>query len=258
MVRARGRAVCATRVPHPTSSTKFIMSDTLELERPMAQTPAYDTVNTGVLKLLPAGLRRVVDVGCMRGALARTYRATNPDTHWTGIDIDPAYAEAAQANCQLAFAADIESMPPAQWASLFPSDAWVFGDSLEHLRNPWRVLASVRRSIDRDGCAVVSLPNAQHWSVQWRLATGAFRYEDQGLLDRTHLRWFTRITALEMFRDCGWAVEEALAMRLPDRDPPPAVLSAIVAIAAAGNVDAATATADAQAFQYMFRLRPTS
>jgi hypothetical protein len=139
---------------------------------------------------------------------------------------------------------------------LFPSDCWIFGDFLEHLRDPWRVLLNLRQAIDQDGCLLVCLPNAQHWSVQWRLASGQFRYEDSGLMDRTHIRWFTRTTMLEMFQSTGWQVETGLSRNLPAVPMQDAILDALRGLAVAGGFDPEQAVCDAQPFQYVFRCIP--
>ena len=223
----------------------------------MKQTPAHSVVNHDLLALMPATAQRVVEVGCMHGALARAFRATkNPAVHYTGIDIDADYAAVAAASCDRALPGDIEAFDDTHFASLFPSDCWAFGDCLEHLRDPWRLLKRIRAGIDAErGVLVACIPNAQHWSVQMRLATGLFRYEDSGLLDRTHIRWFTRITMIELFAATGWRVETGLSRRLP-QGAPAALLDGIRAVAAAGGADAEQAVQDAQVFQYLFRAVP--
>ena len=189
----------------------------------------------------------------MHGALARAFREVNPQVHYCGVDIDPAYAAVAAQSCDRALAGDIELFEDGIFDSLFPSDCWVFGDCLEHLRDPWRLLASIRERIDADGCLLACIPNAQHWSVQMRLATGLFRYEDSGLLDRTHLRWFTRVTMIEMFTQAGWRVQTGLARRLPQAAPP-ALIDGVRAIARAAGANPEQAAEDAGVFQYLFKL----
>lgn len=221
----------------------------------MPQTPAHSVVNRDLLALMPPGAGRVVEVGCMHGALAQAFRRINPAVHFTGIDIDPAYAAVAAAACDRALAGDIECFDHTALDALFPSDCWVFGDCLEHLRDPWRIVREVRQRISANGCLVACVPNAQHWSVQMRLATGLFRYQDSGLLDRTHVRWFTRVTLVELFTQAGWRIEAALARRLPQAAPP-ALLDGIRAIARAGGADEDQAVEDATVFQYLFRVVP--
>lgn len=221
----------------------------------MNQTPAHSIVNHDLLALIPLRARRVVEVGCMHGAMARAYRAINPAAGYVGIDIDPDYAAVAAEVCTQALAGDIEAFDAAALDQLFPSDCWVFGDCLEHLRDPWRLVKTIRSAIDPDGCLLVCIPNAQHWSVQMRLATGLFRYEDSGLLDRTHLRWFTRITLLEMFGQSGWKVDSAVARQI-STPAPEAVMEGIRRIAQAGGADPDQAAVDATAFQFLLKLSP--
>ncbi len=221
----------------------------------MKQTPAHSIVNHDLLALMPRTARRVVEVGCMHGALGQAFRAINPAVHYTGVDIDPAYAAVAGQSLDRALAGDVELFTTPVFDSLFPSDCWVFGDCLEHLRDPWRVVRNIREKIDADGCLVACIPNAQHWSVQMRLATGLFRYEDSGLLDRTHVRWFTRVTMIEMFQQAGWRIESGLSRRLPQAAPP-ALMDGIRTVARAAGADADQAAEDASVFQYLFKVVP--
>lgn len=238
----------------PSESNK--VTQQIALVKDMKQTPAHDLINNELMAMIPAGARRIVDVGCMHGQMARVYKKINPTVHYIGIDIDKDYAEVAKQYCDDAFAADIEKLNLSEWEHLFPSDCWIFGDCLEHLRDPWAILRKIRSSIDPDGCVLVCIPNAQHWGVQMRLLSGQFYYEDSGLLDRTHLRWFTRITMLEMFQATGWAVTTGLTRTLgtiSDQDP---ALLGIRAFATACGLDPEVAVADALPFQYMFKLVP--
>ncbi|MGE0311694.1 MAG: class I SAM-dependent methyltransferase [Lautropia sp.] len=221
----------------------------------MKQTPAHDLINPDLMAMIPPETRRIVDVGCMQGSLAKAYRAEHPQAEVIGIDIDPDYAAVASAHCTRALAADVETMDDAAFASLFPSDCWVFGDCLEHLRDPWSVMRRVRARIDAAGSMLICIPNAQHWSVQWRLASGNFRYEDQGLMDRTHIRWFTRQTLLEMFAQTGWQVAQGKT-RIIASPAEAQALGAVRAFATASGLDADQAERDARPFQYMFQLRP--
>ncbi len=221
----------------------------------MKQTPAHSIVNTDLMAMIPAEARRVVEVGCMHGAMARSWRVQQPQVHYTGIDIDPDYAAVAAAHCDRALAGDIEAFSAEAFETLFPSDCWIFGDCLEHLRDPWRLVRHIRERIDAQGCLLACVPNAQHWSVQSRLATGLFRYEDSGLLDRTHIRWFTRTTLIEMFTQAGWRVEQGLSRSLPQAAPAP-VIAAVRALAEASGADGEQAVADAAVFQFLLKLVP--
>ncbi|MGH1361440.1 MAG: class I SAM-dependent methyltransferase [Burkholderiaceae bacterium] len=221
----------------------------------MNQTPAHDQANTDLISMIPPGVSHIVDVGCMHGALARVYRESDPAARVTGVDLDPDYAEVARRHCTNAIAGNIETMPDEEFAQLADADCWVFGDCIEHLRDPWAVLKRIRSVIDPAGSLVACIPNAQHWSVQWRLLSGNFRYEDSGLLDRTHIRWFTRTTMLEMFAQTGWVVEQGVTRQIntPEQTQ---YLEAIRQCATASGLDPALAVEDAKPFQYLFRLKP--
>jgi SAM-dependent methyltransferase len=97
-------------------------------------------------------------------------------------------------------------------------------DVLEHLVDPWAVLGRCRRLLSEDGRALLSIPNVAHWSVRRDLLRGRWRYQESGLLDRTHLRFFTRATARGLIAESGWAaawesvsVGQPPLVRLPPR-----------------------------------------
>ena len=218
----------------------------------MKQTPAHETHNPDLLRLMPKHSRRVVEVGCSLGAFARAYKNIVLDCHYTGIEIDRDYAEASKRFCDRVLHSSIEALDDDAFDSLFPSDCWVFGDTLEHLQDPWGLLRKIRTRIAPGGCVVACIPNAQHWSVQARLSSGQFRYEEAGLLDRTHLRWFTRVTIGEMFEAAGFKIVEGGARTFaePGRDK---VLEAIRLLAQSVDADPEQAASDATAFQWVLR-----
>jgi SAM-dependent methyltransferase len=227
-----------------------------EIESLMKQTPAHDHHNPDILRFMPKNLKRVVEVGCSSGALARAYSAENPGCEYTGIEIDPESAERARASCGSVICADVETMSDATFVSLFPSDCWIFGDSLEHLRDPWALLKRLRGHLQMDARIIACIPNAQHWSVQARLNCGAFRYEDKGLLDRTHLRWFTRITIIELFQSSGYHIVEGHS-RVADEPARQDVIPSIRAMAVATGTDPQVAENDSLAVQYVVMAAPT-
>jgi len=222
----------------------------------MKQTPAHDVFNESILSLLPQGLKKVVEVGCMRGSLGKEYVRTNPDCKWTGIDIDEENVKIAKEVCHEAFAADIEKLTDEELKALFPADVWIFGDVLEHLRDPWLMLRRLKAIMTKDEIIIACIPNSQHWSFQARVNAGQFRYENEGLFDRTHLRFFSRITILEMFTEAGFQVDSAVARswNFPGSEK---YMPHIRAMATASGVDPDQAEADAMAFQFVVRAKPT-
>jgi SAM-dependent methyltransferase len=221
----------------------------------MQQTAAHDMHNPALLALLPVDAKSLIEIGCGAGALAREYKKANADCRYVGVDIMPEYAELAKRYCDDVLAMDIENADIDFLRSKLASDCWIFGDSLEHLRDPWTLLKNIRKTITANGCIVACIPNGQHWSAQARLNTGEFRYEEVGLFDRSHLRWFTRITILEMFADCGFKVEQ-MEMFLSDDPGLDRCIPAIRLMAESWGKDPDQAVQDAKAVQYVVRAVP--
>jgi SAM-dependent methyltransferase len=221
----------------------------------MQQTPVHEVHNPDLLRFMPPDLRRIVEVGCSSGALAREYKKLNPGCYYTGIEIAPEFAELARRHCDSVHVLDIEDASEAYLRESLGADGWIFGDALEHLRDPWSLLERIRRIVPSTGCVVACIPNAQHWSVQARLSAGLFRYEPSGLLDRTHLRWFTRITIVEMFHGAGFKIVAGVPRILnePQRET---VLPAIRTMASSLGIDPEQAVTDALALQYVVRAVP--
>lgn len=221
----------------------------------MEQTPIHDNLNPDLLAFLPPGMKRVVEVGSSSGALAKAYREANPDCEYIGIEVEPAYAEASRRFCSRVICGNVEHLEDAVFDGLFPADCWVFGDSLEHLYDPWALLARVRKRIGANSSIIACVPNAQHWSVQASLNCGQFRYQASGLLDRTHIRWFTRITLIELFAGAGFRIVRGIP-RTFDEPQRELVMPAIRALAQSIGADPQQAAEDAAPLQWLVMAAP--
>ncbi len=220
----------------------------------MQPTPGHERHNPQLLAMIPAAAQRIVEIGCSSGALAREYMAINAACEYIGVEIDGTLAGLASRHCNRVIVADIEDAVPGLLESLAPAQCWIFGDVLEHLRDPWGLLARLSRLMRPDDLVLACIPNMQHWSVQAHLLMGDLRYADSGLLDRTHLRWFTRTTIFEMFRNAGFGLETAM-MRSFDNSSGAAMLAAIRASAQALGLDPHQAEQDALPLQYLIGAR---
>ncbi|MEJ5896894.1 class I SAM-dependent methyltransferase [Aquabacterium sp. G14] len=216
----------------------------------MQQTPVHEDSNPDLLGVMPLHARRIVEIGCSSGALARDYKLRNPGCWYLGCDIDASYVDLARRHCDEVKVLDIDQAPENFYS--MGADVWVFGDTLEHMKDPWAVLRRVRESMQPGGVVVACIPNAQHWSVQVRLNVGEFRYEASGLLDRTHLRWFTRKTILQMFAEAGFAVD-ALIPRVFVEPGYDVVAPVIEELAEVSGADPREAVLDARPLQYVIR-----
>ena len=221
----------------------------------MEQTPIHEQHNPDLLKLIPIQSKKIIEVGCSSGALAREFKKNSTECYWLGIEIDSNYAEIAKRHCDETQVLNIEIAPESFWVKANNADCWIFGDTLEHLKDPWSVLRLVRDNISPKGSIIVCIPNAQHWSIQVKLSIGDFRYEASGLLDKTHLRWFTRQTLIEMFDHSGFQIEAGMP-RIFNEPNKETFLPIIEQMARAAGVDPQVAVTDALPQQYVIRAVP--
>ncbi len=152
--------------------------------------------NTGNAPLieLVSDCARVLDVGCGSGANARLLKARFPAATIDGISVSAAEAEAAASVLDRHWVFDIEHGIPADLAgSSF--DTLIFSHVLEHLREPERALASFVELLEPGGQVVIAVPNVLFWRQRLKFIAGKFEYEAAGILDDTHLRFFTWFTA---------------------------------------------------------------
>jgi len=221
----------------------------------MQQTPVHDLHNPDLLRVMEASTRNVLEVGCMSGALAREFKKIAPHAIYTGVEIDASYAELATKYCDSVYTLNIDEAPDYFWKMNSSVDAWIFGDVLEHLKDPWRVLSQINQIIPKDGYIAACIPNAQHWSLQARLSMGDFTYENSGLLDRTHLRWFTRRTIHEMFENTGFKVVQEIP-RIFQENNTSEILKSISHTAALCGFNPELAMKDAIPLQYVIKAVP--
>ena len=177
----------------------------------------YNQINPVLLSRLPAGLGVVVELGCAAGALGAAYKAENPQCHWHGVELSEAAAAAARQRLDQVLVADLDAGDPLDRLDLPRIDALVYGDVLEHLRDPWELLNRQSARLGAGGLVLACIPNVQHWSVIGRLLQGRWDYVDEGLLDRSHLRWFTRKSMVEMIEAAGLQIREMVPVVQTDR-----------------------------------------
>ncbi len=158
-----------------------------------------------MLDFVPAGVGRVLEVGCASGKFGSALKAQRNCEVW-GIEMFPPAAEVAAQCLDKVLVLNVETGELPLPASYF--DCVIYNDVLEHLREPWRHLCSIQAHLKPGGYVIASIPNIRHYKVVKDLfLKGEWRYQNDGILDRTHLRFFTKQSIREMFEDEGYRVE---------------------------------------------------
>ncbi|MDA8148217.1 MAG: class I SAM-dependent methyltransferase [Actinomycetota bacterium] len=157
--------------------------------------------------------KSVLEVGCAAGHVTKVLAQRGCTV--VGLERDPAAARSAATWARRVVVGDVEDV--GTWAELGEEryGAVMLGDVLEHLRDP---LAALRRAVGHvapGGMVVISLPNIAHGDVRMALLRGAFPYRETGLLDRTHLRFFTRETMRELCAEAGLVIVDTKRVVMP-------------------------------------------
>lgn len=221
----------------------------------------FEGVNERILARVPLEAKRILEIGCAAGRLGERLKLQVPDREIWGIEAVPKIAATAKSRLDKVIGGDVEQMNPLPLPEGY-FDCLICGDVLEHLRDPQKLLKRVRQHLDPEAVLIVNVPNVAHWSVTIQLLGGQFRYENQGLLDRTHLRFFTPQSLRQMLWEAGFRVvaDEPLLIRtLYDRlgnptpgDPP----SAIGRTAAMLGIDPQLAETTAATYQQLYVAKP--
>ncbi len=145
---------------------------------------------------------KVLDVGCSSGYFGEKLIANKHAQVW-GLELDPQDAEEARKRgYQAVFEGDLDNFDWKQIGEL-KFDAIIFADVLEHVKDPVAVLKATRKLLTKKGCIYASIPNIAHITVRLELLEGNFDYEDTGLLDNTHISFFTLKTIKNTFKEAG-------------------------------------------------------
>jgi 2-polyprenyl-3-methyl-5-hydroxy-6-metoxy-1,4-benzoquinol methylase len=203
----------------------------------------YEGDRPDLRALVPRTARRILDVGCGTGSLGAALK-TELGAWVAGVEVFPQAAEIAAGRLDELIVADLDTV------SDLPDnlDAAIFGDVLEHLRDPARLLSVVRRHLAPQGVIICSIPNVKHWTVLAPLLIqDRWHYEDQGLLDRTHIHFFTRHEFDQMLTATGFEPVSVACHEVPL----PASLEPLVDVAVGLGAERVETHRRLSAYQYL-------
>jgi len=147
--------------------------------------------------------KKVLEIGCATGAVSKRLKENGCEV--IGVEIDSGAAQLAKKYCQNVIIGDVESMRDIPYPDEY-FDVILLSDVLEHLKSPLVLLRRVKKYLKDDGCLVVSIPNVANWKIRLGLLWGKFNYEDCGILDRTHLRFFNEKGARRLLENAGFEI----------------------------------------------------
>jgi len=184
------------------NSTEFHVSDR---ERSGSlyrlKTDRYSSHSVILSYLRDGAGKRLLDVGAAQGDMAELLTRQGYDV--TAVEGDPGLAEIARTKCNRVVVANLDD-PIPDWGG--PFDVVVYGDVLEHLKNPLSVLVNINRQLKPDGVVVISVPNSAHAWVRLQMLFGHFDYAERGILDKTHLRFLTLASFRRLLAEAGLEV----------------------------------------------------
>jgi 2-polyprenyl-3-methyl-5-hydroxy-6-metoxy-1,4-benzoquinol methylase len=194
--------------------------------------PAYHTnPRIEILSFLNEPPGTVLDVGCGGGATGKLVKERFPGTRVLGIEINPQAAEHARASLDRVICASVDDVDAARDLGGEAVSTVLLLDVLEHLYDPWRALVRIRGWLAPGTRVIASVPNIRNLATLSRIAAGDFEYEANGVLDITHVRFFTRVTLRDLFEQTGYEV------RRLDPLTQPALVDQVVADRRPGRID---------------------
>lgn len=153
----------------------------------------FRNLNRNLLNGIPSGLNKVLEFGCSAGMLGQAYKEKNPDTVWHGVEINKEAIKLAKDNIDGAWIANANDFKPNKTIlKTAPYDAIIYGDVIEHFIDPLKCMPDHLELLRPGGELIACIPNVQHWTLMRKVLNGDWNYQRSGLLDNTHLRFFTR------------------------------------------------------------------
>ena len=179
---------------------------------------AYANPRDEVTVLVPAAAHRVLDVGCSVGMMGEVLAGLGHDV--TGIESVAELAAGARTRLGRVIEADVEALAQNGGDVGGPYDCVVFADVLEHLRDPWAVTRWGAGLLSAGGCLVISVPNVRHLQlIRSVVFRRRWRYDDVGIFDRTHLRWFAYRNLPGLLDGTGLKITELRRTYMLDLNP---------------------------------------
>ena len=175
----------------------------------------YSLIRHDLIQMIEGNGNKILDVGCGEGQTGWFLKKSGKAREVVGIELNEDAAKRAEGRLDKVIHGDVEKLALPFQTGYF--DYIIFGDVLEHLSDPWNTLKRLKRHLSSSGFAVASIPNIAYWEILKDLIFfDKWAYIDAGILDRTHLRFFTEKSLIDLFEGSGFEIKE-LIHHIPPR-----------------------------------------
>ena len=175
----------------------------------------YSNIRQDIPSMIAGNPQRILEVGCAEGAMGAVLRKKY-DCEYVGVEINSEAAHKAEERLDRVIIADVEKTNLKEYRIAETGfDYIIYGDVLEHLYDPWTVIYEHKKLLKDDGYVVVSIPNVRNLKIIDSLVNGNWTYRDEGILDSTHLRFFTLQEVKKMFINCGYNIVDVKCITNP-------------------------------------------
>ena len=164
----------------------------------------YDNVRYEMLKYLPSTAKKILEVGCGNGCFAEVMKKQNSAEVW-GIELMENEAAVAAETLDKVYAGEVEKFIGELPENYF--DAIYFNDVIEHLYNPYQVIEQLKSKLTANGVIISSIPNIRyHSAFRMFLFNKDWKYDEYGIMDFTHIRFFTKKSIVRMYEAAGFDI----------------------------------------------------
>jgi GT2 family glycosyltransferase/2-polyprenyl-3-methyl-5-hydroxy-6-metoxy-1,4-benzoquinol methylase/Tfp pilus assembly protein PilF len=191
----------------------------------------------------------ILDVGCATGMFGSQMKQKLGAEVW-GVEPVEDIGEKAKDVIDKVYIGKIEDQINQLPKNYF--DSIIFADVLEHLEDPYLILDLIKEKLSDNGEIIASIPNVRHWSVLKDLIEGKWEYQDAGILDRTHLRFFTKSSIIKMFQNAGYKINDIQATKFGEYKISPKLLNALTQ----SGLNVSSLADETNHYQYLIKVAP--
>jgi len=174
----------------------------------------YSLVRHDLIQMIEGNGNKILDVGCGEGQTGWVLKNTGKAREVVGIELNENAAKSAEGKLDKVIHGDVEKLSLPFQAEYF--DYVILADVVEHLVDPWQVVKRLSLFLHGEGFLIVSIPNIGYWRVLKDLILfDQWEYQAEGILDKAHLRFFTKRSMIEMMNKTGFEVESIIARKSP-------------------------------------------